>query len=96
MKATEPTLKVSEKLHLRRYDNTKPYVSALKDKQLNLEYIKEEARLVLELRSDLEADHGLTKHPKRELLWKKAWEHGHSSGFAEVSLYYGDFAELLS
>jgi hypothetical protein len=27
-------------------------------------------------------------------VYSVAWEHGHSSGFGDVEIYYGDFAEL--
>ena len=28
-------------------------------------------------------------------LFELAWEHGHSSGYREVAIYYDEFAELL-
>src|SRR3954463_1229791 len=27
-------------------------------------------------------------------VYAMAWEHGHSSGYGEVEIYYGDFAEM--
>ena len=47
------------------------------------------------LKTDLETEHGLTNHPKRDKLWSLAWEHGHSYGYSEVAGYYEDFSELL-
>jgi hypothetical protein len=38
---------------------------------------------------------GLAEHPKLDLLYSIAWEHGHSSGFDEVANYFRDFARLL-
>jgi predicted aminopeptidase len=54
-----------------------------------------ERAVVEEMRSRLEKEYGLTEHPKRELLWDKAWDRGHSAGYDEVELVYGDLAELL-
>jgi hypothetical protein len=47
------------------------------------------------LRERLEKENGLAEHPRREMLWNKAWEHGHSAGLADVEYYYDDMAELL-
>lgn len=47
------------------------------------------------LKARLEDEHGLREHPKRELLWSKAWDLGHSYGLSEVENYYADLAELL-
>lgn len=47
------------------------------------------------LRERLEADNGIGDHPKRNLLWEKAWEHGHSGGDHEVEFWYGEFLEML-
>lgn len=33
-----------------------------------------------------EAQHGI--------VYSKAWEHGHSSGYGEVESYYGEFAQM--
>jgi hypothetical protein len=58
-------------------------------------YSKETSELTMKLKADLEAEHGLVGHPKADMLWSKAYEHGHSSGFAEVVVYYDDLADLL-
>ena len=53
------------------------------------------AALEAEFKSDLEAYHGTTDHPKRDLLYSKAWEHGHSVGLREVAVIYNDLVELV-
>jgi hypothetical protein len=35
-------------------------------------------------------------HPKAEVLFRLAWEHGHSNGVYEVAIYYNDFMELIA
>ncbi len=44
---------------------------------------------------DLEVEYGLVGHPKADLLFSKAWEMGHSSGFGEVLNYYDELSELV-
>lgn len=47
------------------------------------------------LRLKLEADYAMESHPKRELVWSKAWEHGHATGFADVEFWYSELVELV-
>ena len=39
--------------------------------------------------------YGLADHPKREMLWEKAYERGHAEGWKEIVNQYDDLAELL-
>lgn len=48
-----------------------------------------------DLKERLLAEHGLITHPKADLLFGLAWEHGHAHGEGEVAMYFADFAELL-
>lgn len=52
-----------------------------------------------ELRARLEEENNVNRphirQQKRDLLWNKAWEHGHSSGLSEVEIWYNDLAELI-
>lgn len=43
----------------------------------------------------LEEKYGVVGHPKADRLYELAWEHGHSSGYSEVEIYYDDFVELV-
>lgn len=40
----------------------------------------------------------LTKpnHPKEQMLWEKAWAHGHASGYSDVESWYQDLSELIN
>lgn len=46
-------------------------------------------------RADLEAEEGLTGHPKADALWRIAWDRGHSSGYSEILECYEQMVELL-
>ena len=48
-----------------------------------------------ELENHLAKQCGVENHPRRGLLWSKAWEYGHSNGFSEVEWYYRDLVELM-
>lgn len=39
--------------------------------------------------------HGMTGHPKADLLYSKAYERGHSNGHEEIANYYDDLVELV-
>lgn len=58
-------------------------------------YREEDARLCNLFEADAAEECGLTDHPKRQMLWGKAWEHGHAYGLSEVWIHYQDLAELL-
>lgn len=48
-----------------------------------------------ELREALERVYGMEHHPKREVVWDKAYAVGHSDGCARVAREYAERAELL-
>lgn len=58
-------------------------------------YNFETGRLEHQLRLDIEEEEGMTGNPKAELLWIKAWERGHASGYGDVYNVYIDLAELI-
>ena len=58
-------------------------------------YSEDERRLESQFKADLEAEYKMIGHPKADLLWGKAWDHGHANGLHEVAFYYGDFVELV-
>jgi hypothetical protein len=39
--------------------------------------------------------YGVVGHPKLDRCYDLAWEHGHSSGWTEVQIYFADFVELI-
>ena len=59
------------------------------------EYDVESAKLDREFQNDLFEDYGVSDNPKRFLCYQLAWEHGHSSGLADIYGYFGDFVELI-
>jgi hypothetical protein len=58
-------------------------------------YSADGGRLSDQFKADLEAENGVVGHPKADLLWSKAYDHGHSAGFAEITIYYNDFVDLI-
>lgn len=66
------------------------YAAACRD------FEKETNRLLKKFKDDALYDLGLTDNPKADLLFSKAWEHGHSSGLYEVFSWMEDLAELIT
>lgn len=68
----------------------------------NLAYLKHKSdydaynlQLLREFKYDALEDLGITDNPKADLLFDKAWEKGHSSGFREVCDHLDDLVELI-
>lgn len=59
-------------------------------------YNKRNAELHAEFKADLIENAGLTGHPKTELLFSKAWDHGHAQGYGSVEYWFNDLAELVA
>ena len=53
-------------------------------------------RLQEQFKKDIEAEYNMVGHPKADLLFEKAWDMGHSSGYNEVAQYYNDLHELVA
>lgn len=58
-------------------------------------YNKETARLMKRFEADFFAELGIENHPKRHMLFNKAWERGHADGYAEVMNVGWDLVELI-
>jgi len=58
-------------------------------------YYADASRLHDEYRKDMAEYNGLTGHPKESKVYDLAWDHGHSSGIAEVANYYSEYADLV-
>lgn len=56
----------------------------------------ESGRLTALLQADLEAEYGVTGHPKAELLWSKAYDRGHSGGTGEIINAWTDLVDLIT
>lgn len=55
----------------------------------------ESGRKIQAFKMDLAIVNGVENNPKLDLLWGKAWEHGHSSGLSDVKYYFEDLVELI-
>ena len=56
-----------------------------------------DARLLdAQFRDDLEEEFGMKGHPKADILYSKAYEHGHSSGYSDIFSWYSDLHELVA
>ncbi len=51
--------------------------------------------LLDEFKKDLFEEYGVTNNPKKDLLWSKAWDHGHSSGLGNVEYHFRDLVDLI-
>lgn len=95
---------VDEKIRDGYYDPTAPYPrskdfpggrtspefqAALKS------YCEEQGRLNEQFKLDLFKEEGVEDNPKREKCYSIAYEHGHSAGKSEVSIYFSEFVELI-
>lgn len=65
-------------------------------KKLMGAYHADETRLREKFKKDLFDYLGIEDNPKRDLLFDKAWEMGHSSGFSEVVTCADDLVDLIT
>jgi len=56
---------------------------------------KDQATLKTKFKEALEEAYGLQNHPKKNEIWQKAWDDGHSGGLTEVLNEYDEIAELV-
>lgn len=57
---------------------------------------EEDGRLRLLFRADLEEEFALQNYPKREKLWDRTWDDGHSEGWESIYRHYSDLVELMT
>ena len=79
----------------RTYESKLPYARKSQDPTAYDLRREDERRLRELFRNDLRTEYGLMNHPKEDLLFEIAWDHGHSAGYPEVARHYEDFARLL-
>lgn len=65
------------------------------NQKLKFEFEKKSREAIEQFKHDLYEDSGVENNPKRDLLFSKAWELGHSSGFTEVVCYFNDLVDLI-
>lgn len=83
-------MNVNEKIVAGAYENKVPY-----SKENREAYRAESRKMEKKFRREIEKEFGLEDHPKRDLLWQLAWDHGHAHGWAEIYYWYDDLAALL-
>ena len=76
-------------MDLNKYINTLTYTD---DRPA---WMAEQGRLMNLFESDLAAEYDMTDHPKRGMLWAKAWEEGHGSGLSDVEHWYSELWNLV-
>lgn len=59
------------------------------------DYREEEIRLTKQFYDDAIKEAGLSNHPKKDIIYSKAWEDGHSGGYSEVFNKLLDLAEFV-
>lgn len=65
-------------------------------RQKVMEYSKKTRELEMQFKEDLEKEYGLSDHPKKDDLYRIAFDYGHSHGLHEVSCHYDTLSELLT
>lgn len=58
-------------------------------------YKDEQSALNNEFERDLFEDLGITDNPKKDLLFSKAWDYGHSGGFSDVYNHARELVDLI-
>ena len=89
----ETSMTVSEKLRDIYYVTKLPY--AKHNTPEGKAYSEDTIRLEAEFKADAFEELGITDNPKRDLLYSKAWEHGHSAGYCDVWYYLQDLVDLI-
>lgn len=82
-------------LNFSEYKNTKPYAMRSKNKDMWEAYNAEESRVIEKFKADMFDDLGISDNPKRNELYRVAWDYGHSSGIQEVYNYALDLVDLI-
>jgi len=80
--------KVMEVVHeeLKEYQGAKDAQNAFHKQELALQH---------QFREDLEKDAGVENNPKKDALFSKTYDRGHSGGYHEVANIYLDLVELI-
>ena len=78
-----------------KYEVNLPYASRIENPAVYYAYYEQQNALEDKFKADLFDDLGITDNPKANLLYAKAWEFGHSSGYSEVYSYACDLVDLI-
>jgi len=58
-------------------------------------YDNESSEIRAKFREALEKEYGMQNHPKKDKIWEKAWDDGHSGGWTEILITYDELVELI-
>lgn len=90
-------MSIYERIRDREFDNKLPLGPGPRGKE-SLErskaYRKESYRLKDLFQQALAEEFDMVGHPKEPILFNKAWEDGHCSGYSEVAYYYENLLDL--
>ena len=64
-------------------------------KAANDQYRETIGERITKFRADLYEYYGVTDNPKADLCYDKAYDSGHSAGYAEVAAHFGDLVDLI-
>jgi len=78
-----------------KYEHKLKYVFRNVDPNAWNAYREETLQLVELFKQDLFIDLGIENNPKREKLFRLAWEMGHSSGYSEVVGIADELVDLI-
>lgn len=65
------------------------------NEEANYLLTKYSSNAIENLKSELEHEFEVSTHVKKDLLFYKAWDRGHSCGYYEVIMVYEDLVELI-
>lgn len=65
------------------------------ERQARIEQRRIEAEAEEKFKRDLFKELGIENHPKKDILYRIAWEWGHAYGLGEVKIYAEDLVELI-
>ncbi len=86
---------IRDKINNKYYETSVPYVPRKEDVKKYIAYYDDQNRLDAEFREDALKEVGLSKHPKKDKIFARAWQSGHANGYSEVYSHLSDLAELF-
>lgn len=84
-----------ERINDGEFRNKLPYASSKKDPVVCEAYWTEDRRLYYLFKKEALEHVGLENHPKKDLIYSKAWEDGHAYGFSEVLCHLESLSDFI-
>jgi len=83
-----------------KYQNKLPYPNRnfgtlIERTQMLRAYKNESADLEALFKADLEEEYGTKDNPRKDVLYRKAYDLGHSYGYQSVEAHYSELVELI-